>query len=74
VCTGCTHATSKKRPFDVDNYHATLRVRPVPDGNVSFVEWAATFDCDRDRIAEWEKFFSQEVLQGALNAVKDNFA
>jgi hypothetical protein len=46
----------------------------VPDGNVSFVEWAATFDCDRDRIAEWEEFFSQDVFQGALNAVKDNFA
>ena len=49
-------------------------VRPVPDGNVSFVEWAATFDCDRDRIAEWEEFFSREVFQGALNAVKENFA
>ena len=28
----------QKTPFDVDNYHATLRVRPVTDGNKSFVE------------------------------------
>lgn len=64
----------EKKPFDVDNYHATLRVRPVTDGNTSFVEWSTTFDCDRDRIAEWEEFFSQEVFQGALNAVKGHFA
>ncbi len=64
----------EKKPFDVDNYHATLRVRPVTDGNTSFVEWSTTFDCDRERIAEWEKFFSEEVFQGGLNAVKDHFA
>lgn len=64
----------EKTPFDVDNYHAKLRVRPVTDGSISFVEWSATFDCDRDRIAEWEEFFSQEVFQGGLNAVKEHFA
>lgn len=64
----------EKTPFDVDDYHATLRVTPVTDGNVSFVEWSTTFNCDRDRIAEWEAFFSQEVFQGALNAVKEHFS
>ncbi len=64
----------EKKPFDVDNYHATLRVRPVTDGNTSFVEWSTTFDCDRERIAEWEKFFSEEVFLGGLNAVKGHFA
>jgi uncharacterized protein YndB with AHSA1/START domain len=64
----------EKKPFDVDNYHATLRVRPVTDGDTSFVEWSTTFDCDRERIVEWEEFFSQEVFQGGLNAVKEHFA
>lgn len=64
----------EKKPFDVDNYHATLRVRPVTDGNVSFVEWSTTFDADRDRVEEWEQFFANEVFQGALNAVKEHFA
>jgi uncharacterized protein YndB with AHSA1/START domain len=64
----------EKKPFDVDNYHATLRVRPVTDGDVSFVEWTTTFDADRDRVEEWETFFSQEVFQGALDAVKAHFA
>lgn len=64
----------EKKPFDVDNYHATLRVRPITDGNTSFVEWSTTFDCDRDKIDEWETFFSQDVFQGGLNAVKEHFA
>ena len=64
----------EKTPFDVDDYHATLRVTPVTDGNVSFVEWSTTFNCDSDRIDEWENFFSQEVFQGALDAVKEHFS
>ncbi len=64
----------EKKPFDVDNYHATLRVRPITDGNTSFVEWSTTFDCDRDKIDEWETFFSQDVFQGGLNEVKEHFA
>ena len=64
----------EKTPFDVDNYHATLRVKPVTDGNISFVEWSTTFDADRDRVEEWENFFSQEVFQGALDAVKEHFS
>lgn len=63
----------EKTPFDVDNYHATLRVRPITDGNKSFVEWSTTFDCDRDQIDEWQSFFSNEVFQSALNAVKEHF-
>ena len=64
----------EKTHFDVDDYHATLRVTPVTDGDVSFVEWSTTFNCDRDRIQEWEDFFSQEVFQGALDAVKEHFS
>jgi hypothetical protein len=59
----------EKTPFDVDNYHATIRVKPVTDGNRSFVEWWTTFDCDRDRIAEWERFFAEEVFAGGLTAL-----
>jgi len=64
----------EKKPFDVDNYHATIKVTPVTDGEISFVEWWTTFDCDRDQIGHWEDFFSTEVFQGALNAVKEHFA
>ena len=63
----------QKTPFDVDNYCATIRVTPVTDGNKSFVEWWATFDCDRDKIGYWEDFFASQVFQGGLDALKQRF-
>lgn len=60
-------------PFDVDNYHATLRVRPVTDGNKSFVEWSTTYDCDRDKQDHWKDFFASQVFQGGFDALKAHF-
>jgi hypothetical protein len=64
----------EKTPFDVDNYHATIKVTPVTDGDRSFVEWWTTFDCDRDRIGHWKDFFATQVFQGGLDALKAHFA
>ena len=64
----------EKTPFDVDGYHATIRVTPVTDGNKSFVEWWTTFDCDRDKIGYWEDFFANQVFQGGFDALKAHFA
>jgi Polyketide cyclase / dehydrase and lipid transport len=60
-------------PFDVDNYHATLTVKPVTDGGGSFVEWWTTFDCDRDQQAHWTEFFASQVFQGGFDALKAHF-
>jgi hypothetical protein len=64
----------QKTPFDVDNYRATIRVTPVTDGDRSFVEWWTTFDCDRDQIDHWERFFATEVFQGGFDALKAHFS
>ena len=32
-------------PMGVDNYVATLKLTPVTDGNRTFAEWWAEFDC-----------------------------
>ena len=63
----------QKTPFDVDNYKATIRVTPVTDGDVSFVEWWTTFDCDRDKQEHWVGFFASQVFQGGLDALKAHF-
>jgi len=60
-------------PFDVENYHATMRVTPVTDGDRSFIEWWTTFDCDRDRIAEWQGVFANDVFGGGFKALKAQF-
>jgi uncharacterized protein YndB with AHSA1/START domain len=60
----------EKTPFEVQNYHATLRVTPVTDGNKSFVEWWTTFDCSPEKSAEWIKTFSKGIFQAGLDALK----
>lgn len=60
-------------PFDVLNYHATLRVTPVTDGDRSFVEWWTTFDCPPEKIDEWVATFAGAVFMGGLNALKERF-
>jgi len=41
-----TYAFCGPASIDVTDFQATLRVTPVVDGDRSFVEWWATFDCD----------------------------
>ncbi len=60
-------------PFDVKNYHATIRVTPVTDTNQSFVEWWTTFDCDEAREAEMVRTFAKGVFQGGFDALKKHF-
>lgn len=60
----------EKTPFDVDHYHATIKVTPVTDGDRAFVEWWTTFDCDRDRVDHWESFFAHEIFDSALGGLK----
>jgi hypothetical protein len=61
-------------PFDVDNYHSTIRVTPVTVGDSSFVEWWTTFDCDRDRVGEWQRVFTEEVFGTGLKALAGHWA
>lgn len=60
-------------PFDVQGYHATLRVTPVTDGNRAFVEWWTTFDCPPERTDEWVKTFARGVFGSGLAALKKRF-
>src|SRR4051795_5502407 len=38
-------------PMAVENYMATLSLTPITDGNQSFAEWQAEFDCAPDNEA-----------------------
>jgi hypothetical protein len=41
----------------VKNYRATIRITPVVDGDKSFVEWWAEYDCEPSRHVELTDFF-----------------
>ncbi len=57
----------------VENYVATLRLTPVTDGDRTFVEWTAEFDCAPGREAELIATVGDGVFQGGFDALKRAF-
>jgi hypothetical protein len=61
-------------PLPIANYRATLRLRPISDGNRTFAEWSASFDADPpEKQAEAERMLSKSVYQGGFDALKKHF-
>jgi Polyketide cyclase / dehydrase and lipid transport len=61
-------------PLPVANYRATLRLRPISDGDRTFAEWSASFDPDPpEKQAAAENLLSNGVFQGGFDALKKHF-
>jgi len=61
-------------PMGVEHYVATLKLTPITDGNRSFAEWSAEFDCAEGREAELTSTIGSGVFQGGFDALKRFFA
>ena len=57
-------------PMGVENYVATLKLTPVTDGNRTFAEWSAEFDCAPERERELAQNIGQGVFQAGFDALK----
>jgi hypothetical protein len=57
-------------PMGVENYVATLKLAPVTDGNLTFAEWTAEFDCAPARAGGLARDIGQGVFQGGFEALK----
>ena len=68
----CTYSILES-PMGVENYVATLKLTPVTDGERTFSEWSAEFDCPADREAELVDQIGQGVFQGGFDALKNRF-
>lgn len=68
----CTYAILES-PMGVTNYVATLKLTPITDGNRTFAEWSADFDCAPDREASLVELIGQGVFQGGFEALKARF-
>ena len=68
----CTYAILES-PMRVENYVATLRLTPITDGDRTFVEWTAEFDCAPEREAELVSSIGGGVFQGGFDALKRQF-
>lgn len=60
-------------PMGVANYVATLKLTPVTDGQRSFAEWSAEFDCAEGREHELTELIGGSVFQGGFDALKRHF-
>jgi uncharacterized protein YndB with AHSA1/START domain len=69
----CTYAILES-PMPLENYVATLRLTPVTDGDRTFVEWSADFDCAPDAETDLVNGIGTNVFQGGFDALKRHFS
>ena len=60
-------------PMGVENYIATLKLTPITDGNRTFAEWSAEFDCSAEKESELIAQIGQGVFQGGFDLLKSRF-
>jgi len=68
----CTYAILESS-MGVENYVARLALTPVTDGNVTFAEWEAEFDCPPEREAGLVQLIGKGVFQAGFDALKRRF-
>ena len=68
----CTYSILES-PMPLENYIATIKVTPVTDGDRSFVEWSAEFDCSADIEADLVSGIGGDVFQTGFDALKRHF-
>ena len=68
----CTYSILES-PMGVENYIATLKLTPVTDGNRTFAEWSAEFDCAPDREHPLSQQIGDGVFRSGLEALKQQF-
>lgn len=58
-------------PMEIRNYIATLKLTPITDGNRTFAEWTAEFECAADRARQLAQDIGQDVFQVGFDALKE---
>lgn len=65
----CSYAILES-PMGVENYTATLKLMPITDGDRTFAEWTAEFDCEPAREHELVTQIGQGVFQAGFDQLK----
>lgn len=68
----CTY-TILESPMPLTGYIATLRLTPVSDGNRTFIEWTAEFECEDSVADELMTGIGTNVFQAGFDALKRHF-
>lgn len=65
----CTYSTLESG-MGMTDYIATLSLTPITDGNATFAQWTAEFDCAPDRETALLRQIGEDVFQSAFTALK----
>jgi uncharacterized protein YndB with AHSA1/START domain len=65
----CTYSILES-PMPLTNYMATLRLTPISDGDRTFIEWTAEFDCAAEAAADLVDGIGNNVFQAGFDALK----
>lgn len=68
----CTYSILES-PMPLTDYIATLRLTPITDGDRSFAEWSAEFDCAPDVADDLVGNIGQGVFQAGFDSLKRHF-
>lgn len=69
----CTYQILES-PMPLTDYVATLRLSKITDGNRTFAEWSAEFECEEAVADELAAGIGGNVFQGGFDALKRHFA
>jgi hypothetical protein len=68
----CTYSILES-PMPLENYVSTLRLTPITDGERTFAEWSAEFDCAIEVEDDLVSGIGQNVFQGGFDSLKRHF-
>lgn len=69
----CTYSILKS-PMPLTDYVATIRLTPVTDGDRTFAEWTAEFDCAEAEAEGLVTGIGRDVFQAGFNSLKRQMA
>ncbi|MBO6815234.1 MAG: SRPBCC family protein [Rhizobiaceae bacterium] len=69
----CTYAILESG-MPLTDYVATLRLTPVTDGDRTFVEWSADFECAPENENDLVEGIGSNVFQAGFDALKRHFS
>jgi uncharacterized protein YndB with AHSA1/START domain len=69
----CTYSILES-PMPLSDYIATLRLTPISDGDRTFIEWTAEFECAADAAADLLEGIGSNVFQAGFDALKRQLA
>lgn len=68
----CTYSILES-PMPLENYVATIRLTPITDGERTFAEWTAEFDCAAENEADLVNGIGGDVFQTGFDSLKRHF-